>query len=113
MRARTPRETYAALQRLARVQGRTTQQLFELYVHERFLARLALSPVAERFVLKGGMLLAVLDVRRPTRDADLRFSDVVAAVAAFVDGVAAQGAERWSPAGGRWEPVPDPAQPAM
>lgn len=25
-----------ALQRLARMQGRTSQQLFELYVHERF-----------------------------------------------------------------------------
>jgi hypothetical protein len=68
---RTPQQTYAALQQLARQQGRTSQQLFELYVHERFLARLAASSVADHFVLKGGMLLAVLDVRRPTRDADL------------------------------------------
>jgi nucleotidyltransferase AbiEii toxin of type IV toxin-antitoxin system len=67
----TPQQAYAALQKLARAQGRTTQQLFELYVHERFLARLAASPFAQRFVLKGGMLLAVLDIRRPTRDADL------------------------------------------
>lgn len=71
MRKRTPHQAYAALQQLARTEGRTSQQLFELYVHERFLARLAASSVAERFVLKGGMLLAVLDVRRPTRDADL------------------------------------------
>jgi hypothetical protein len=38
---------------------------------ERWLARLAVSPYADRFVLKGGMLLAVLDARRPTADADL------------------------------------------
>lgn len=71
MNERTPHQAYAALQRLAREQGRTSQQLFELYVHERFLARLAASSLSHRFVLKGGMLLAVLDVRRPTRDADL------------------------------------------
>lgn len=71
MTERTPHQAYAALQRLAREQGRTSQQLFELYVHERFLARLASSSLSQRFVLKGGMLLALLDVRRPTRDADL------------------------------------------
>jgi hypothetical protein len=69
--ARTPQQAYLDLQKLARSQGRNTQQLFELYIHERFLARLAASPFAERFVLKGGMLLAVLDVRRATRDADM------------------------------------------
>lgn len=77
MTERTPHRAYAALQRLAREQGRTSQQLFELYVHERFLARLAASPLSHRFVLKGGMLLAVLDVRRPTRDADLLVQGLV------------------------------------
>jgi len=71
MSARTPQQAYLDLQNLARSQGRNTQQLFELYIHERFLARLAASPFAEQFVLKGGMLLAVLDVRRATRDADM------------------------------------------
>jgi hypothetical protein len=69
--ARTPQQAYLDLQKLARAQGRNTQQLFELYIHERFLARLAESRFSEMFVLKGGMLLAVLEVRRPTRDADL------------------------------------------
>jgi hypothetical protein len=69
--ARSPQEAYRALQQLARVDGRTTQQTFELYVHERFLARLASSRFVERLVLKGGMLLAVLDARRATRDADM------------------------------------------
>ncbi len=71
MSERTPQQVYLGLQKLARSQGRNTQQLFELYIHERFLARLAASWFAERFVLKGGMLLAVLDVRRATRDADM------------------------------------------
>jgi hypothetical protein len=68
---RTPRRAYLDLQKLARDQGCNTQQLFELYVHERFLARLAESRFADKLVLKGGMLLAVLDVRRGTRDADM------------------------------------------
>jgi predicted nucleotidyltransferase component of viral defense system len=71
MSGRTPQQAYLDLQKLARSQGRNTQQLFELYIHERFLARLATSSFAERFVLKGGMLLAVLGVRRATRDADM------------------------------------------
>jgi hypothetical protein len=43
---RTPQQAYLDLQNLARAQGRNTQQLFELYIHERFLARLAESQLA-------------------------------------------------------------------
>jgi hypothetical protein len=68
---RSPEEAYRALQKLARADRRTTQQTFELYVHERFLARLSSSRFAERLVLKGGMLLAALQTRRATRDADM------------------------------------------
>ncbi len=71
MTERTPQRAYLDLQKLARDQGRNTQQLFELYIHERFLARVAESQYADKLVLKGGMLLAVLDVRRGTRDADM------------------------------------------
>jgi hypothetical protein len=42
-----------------------------LYVLERFLYRLSISEFRDRFVLKGGMLLAALGERRPTRDVDL------------------------------------------
>lgn len=35
------------------------------------MRRLSASAHADRFVLKGGLLLSVLDARRPTRDADL------------------------------------------
>ena len=41
-----------------------------IYVLERFLARLAESEYADRFILKGGMLLAAWDARRATVDAD-------------------------------------------
>lgn len=71
MTERTPQRAYLDLQKLARDQGRNTQQLFELYIHERFLARVAEAQYADKLVLKGGMLLAVLDVRRGTRDADM------------------------------------------
>ena len=50
MTARTPERAYLDLQKVARDQGRNTQQLFEMYVHERFLARVAES----RFGPKGG-----------------------------------------------------------
>ena len=41
-----------------------------IYVLERFFARLEVSEYADRFVLKGGMLLAAWDARRATVDAD-------------------------------------------
>lgn len=43
------------------------------YAIERFLYRLSLSPYAERFVLKGGLLMLVWlgETLRPTRDVDL------------------------------------------
>lgn len=62
---------YLDLQNRARREHRGTQELLTLYVLERWLARLANSSYADMFVLKGGMLLAVLDARRPTADADL------------------------------------------
>ncbi|HEX7302431.1 nucleotidyl transferase AbiEii/AbiGii toxin family protein [Lentzea sp.] len=62
---------YLDLQNQARRERHPTQELQTLYVLERWLARLAASPHARDFVLKGGMLLAVFDARRPTADADL------------------------------------------
>ena len=64
-------QAYLDLQNRARRQGRTTQELLILYALERFLARLTVSPHANAFVLKGGMLLAAFDARRATVDADL------------------------------------------
>jgi hypothetical protein len=73
---RATRETeagrrYLELQRKARQTGRPTDELIQLYALEGFLDRLARAAHADQFVLKGGVLLAALDARRPTRDIDL------------------------------------------
>lgn len=67
----TAGRAYLDLQNLARRQQRPTDELHQLYALEGFLTRLTTSPYAENFVLKGGVLLAAFDSRRPTRDVDL------------------------------------------
>jgi Nucleotidyl transferase AbiEii toxin, Type IV TA system len=73
-RATIAGQAYLDLRRKARQDRRPVDELIQLYVLEGFLARLAQTPFAERFVLKGGMLLAALGERRPTRDIDLQAS---------------------------------------
>jgi len=70
-RATTAGRAYLDLRRRARAEGRGTDELLVLYVLERFLYRVSVSDHRHRLVLKGGMLLAALDQRRPTRDVDL------------------------------------------
>lgn len=62
---------YLDLQRKARQTGRPTDELIQLYALECFLDRLTRSDYEQKLVLKGGVLLAALDARRPTRDIDL------------------------------------------
>lgn len=69
-------EAYLDLQNQARRAGRPTQELLQLYALEGFLARMAVSDVRESFVLKGGVLLAAYDSRRPTKDVDLAGLDL-------------------------------------
>ncbi|MEQ4210024.1 nucleotidyl transferase AbiEii/AbiGii toxin family protein [Actinopolymorpha sp. B9G3] len=86
-RATAAGRAYLDLQNRARRERRPTQELLTFYVLERFLARIAASEHRDEFVLKGGLLLAVLDARRPTQDADLlarRISADQATVAARV-----------------------------
>lgn len=64
-------QQYLDLRRTARARGRPFDELLTLYALEGLLGRLSASPQASKFVLKGGLLLAALDERRPTRDADL------------------------------------------
>ena len=59
------------LRKLARQRQRPTAELLQLYALEGFLARLPLSPLSKHLVLKGGVLLAAFNARRPTRDVDL------------------------------------------
>ncbi|MFD6453099.1 nucleotidyl transferase AbiEii/AbiGii toxin family protein [Nocardia sp. NPDC060220] len=68
--------TYRALQKQAKSSGRNTQELFDLYLLEGSLLRLAASTYRDAFVLKGGVLLAAYGNRRPTRDVYLAALDV-------------------------------------
>lgn len=61
---------------MAKVAGRSTQEYVQLFVLEGFLSRLAVSAYRETFVLKGGVLLAALGSRRPTRDIDFAATDI-------------------------------------
>lgn len=56
----------------ARAEKRPFQELLQYYAMERFLYRLAQSPHAERFVLKGALLLTAWQapLSRPTMDID-------------------------------------------
>jgi hypothetical protein len=74
--ATPPRTTTAGrvfndLRNAANKQRRSTDELLVRYVLERWLYRASISAYRDRFILKGGLLLAALDARRPTRDGDL------------------------------------------
>ena len=83
-RATTDGRAYLDLQNLARRQGRPTDELHQLYALEGFLARLTASDYSDRFVLKGGVLLAAFGTRRPTRDIDLLAHDLSNAPASML-----------------------------
>jgi len=92
-RATIEGRAYLDLQNLARRQRRPTDELHQLYALEGFLCRLAASEHAGRFALKGGVLLAAYDARRPTRDIDLHaraLSSDEAAVLQVIRDVASQ-----------------------
>ncbi|MBS1825483.1 MAG: nucleotidyl transferase AbiEii/AbiGii toxin family protein [Acidobacteria bacterium] len=57
----------------ARAENRPFQELLQYFAMERFLYRLAQSPFAERFILKGALLLTAWNapITRPTIDIDL------------------------------------------
>jgi len=57
----------------ARASGRPFNELLQYFAMERFLFRLSRSPHADRFVLKGALMLATwkVSLTRPTKDIDL------------------------------------------
>lgn len=74
---RTPEgSVYLDLRRRARDEGRPFEELLSLHVLDGFLARLSESGFRQHLVLKGGVLLAAFDLRRPTRDVDLWAQDL-------------------------------------
>jgi nucleotidyltransferase AbiEii toxin of type IV toxin-antitoxin system len=70
-KATTAGQAFLALRSKAQSAGRSTAEYLRLYALEGFLLRLANSPHRSRFVLKGGVLLAAYELRRPTADVDL------------------------------------------
>jgi hypothetical protein len=74
--------------------GRPFAELLQYYAMERFLYRLSVSPYADRFVLKGALMLAAWKspVTRPTMDIDLlgRQSNDVDEITAVVREVCTQ-----------------------
>ena len=91
---RPPRDLAASvrgrLQDAARASGRPFQEVLEYYAMERFLYRLARSPHAGRFLLKGALMFRAwgAPASRPTRDIDLLArmdNDVAAVVPVFRD----------------------------
>jgi Nucleotidyl transferase AbiEii toxin, Type IV TA system len=82
---------YLSLQKQARAAGRTTAEYLRLYALEGFLLRLAHSPHRNRFVLKGGVLLAAYGLRRPTTDIDgaaLQTSNEVEGIRSLITDIA-------------------------
>jgi hypothetical protein len=89
-------QVYLDLQRRAKQDARPFAELLTLYTLEGFLARLSASQHAARLILKGGLLLAAYDARRPTRDADFAARQIhndVDEVTRIVQGIAALRAE--------------------
>jgi Nucleotidyl transferase AbiEii toxin, Type IV TA system len=77
-RATIAGQAYLGLRRKARQDRRPADEPIQLYALEGLLARLAQTPLAKQFVLKGGMLPATLGEHRSTRDIDLQASTTAA-----------------------------------
>ena len=69
-RATLAGHAYLDLRAMAKKAGRANDEYLRLYALEGFLVRLAASASSQDFVLKGGVLLAAYQLRRPTADID-------------------------------------------
>jgi len=90
-RATVEGRAYLELRTIAKIAGRASEEYLRLYALEGFLLRLAASANSEDFVLKGGVLLAAYQLRRPTVDIDfaaLNTSSDVEAIKSMMIGVA-------------------------
>lgn len=114
-RATTAGRVFNDLRNLARREGRSTDELIVHYVLERFLYRVSLSDYREKLILKGGLLLAVMDARRTTRDADLLAIDmnrelrIVVAVVSEVAAIEVDDGIRFADAATRVDPIREDA----
>jgi Nucleotidyl transferase AbiEii toxin, Type IV TA system len=90
-RATVEGRAYLKLRAIAKTAGRASDEYLRLYALEGFLLRLAASANSADFVLKGGVLLAAYQLRRPTADIDfaaLNTSNDVETIKSMVVGVA-------------------------
>ena len=69
-RATVDGRAYLDLRAMAKKSGRANDEYLRLYALEGFLLRLASSASSQDFILKGGVLLAAYQLRRPTADID-------------------------------------------
>lgn len=82
---------YLELRAIAKTARRASDEYLRLYALEGFLLRLAASVNSEDFVLKGGVLLAAYQLRRPTADIDfaaLNTANDVETIKSMIVGVA-------------------------
>lgn len=82
---------------VAKASGRPFQELLQYYAMERFLYRLAQSPHADRFVLKGALMFNAwrAPTSRPTKDIDLlgHMENSTAALATIIRDICRQAVE--------------------
>lgn len=69
---KTPEQLKGAIRNLAKEKGTHAQEVLQIFMFERIIERLSVSPYKDRFILKGGLLIsAILGVaERTTMDMD-------------------------------------------
>ena len=69
---KTPEQLKGAIRNLAKEKGLHAQEVLQIFMFERIIERLSVSPYKDRFILKGGLLIsAILGVaERTTMDMD-------------------------------------------
>jgi len=69
---KTPEQLKGAIRNLAKKKGIHAQEVLQIFMFERIIERLSVSPYKDRFILKGGLLIsAILGVaERTTMDMD-------------------------------------------
>ena len=75
---KTPEQLKGAIRNLAKKKGIHAQEILQIFMFERIIERLSVSPYKDRFILKGGLLIsAILGVaERTTMDMDTIVKDV-------------------------------------